>query len=134
MKEADFVRLLLKNLKGIFHRNHGGRFGVAGLPDIEGCFSGRSVIIECKMGNQRGDRIRPKTPITNLQRWWLEAYYSEGAFAFVAIYLEDSKKFVLFEISKLKIGEPLSLSNRFRDLSILIELFNQDFLSNYSLF
>lgn len=90
MKESDFVRLLLKNLNGVFHRNHGGRFGTAGLPDIEGCIDGNSTIIEAKIGRFLKDgNISLKSPLTKLQCEWLLRYRCQGAIPLMAIYLEN---------------------------------------------
>lgn len=98
MKEADFVRLLLKNLNGVFHRNHGSRFGTAGLPDIEGCIDGDTVfrawacIIEAKIGRFLKDgSISLKSPVTNLQCDWLQRYQRQGALSLLAVYMENAE-------------------------------------------
>lgn len=106
MLESNFVRLLLKNLRGCFHRNHGGAYGTAGLPDLEGCYRigkdcseaiGRSVVIEAKIGHLgRNGQVRLKNKLTTIQKHWLREYHNEGALSLLAVYLEDVKKIIFF--------------------------------------
>lgn len=97
MKEADFVRDLRKNFLGVMHKNHGSRFGTAGLPDLEGCFKSHAVVIEAKIGylDKRGF-VRLKSPLTNIQKHWLLQYHNHGADALLAIYLENEKRIIFF--------------------------------------
>jgi len=97
MKEADFVRMLKKNLRGCFHRNHGGPYGTAGLPDLEGCYLSRAYLIEAKIGHLgRNDRVVLKNKLTETQKHWLREYYNNGAISLLAVYLEDAKKTIFF--------------------------------------
>jgi hypothetical protein len=97
MKESEFVRLLLKNLKGVFHRNHGSEYGTAGLPDIEGCSEdGKSIVIECKIGKRTRKGISLRSPLTKLQAHWLQRYLKNGASAYVAVYLDSERRILFF--------------------------------------
>lgn len=52
MNESEIVRQIkeyLKTVKGCFFwKEHGGQFGVAGLPDIILCLNGRFIALEVK--------------------------------------------------------------------------------------
>ena len=137
MKEADFVRLLLKNLNGVFHRNHGSRFGTAGLPDIEGCnrnFTsqlGQCVVIEAKIGRWTSDgRLRLKSPLTQLQQNWLLKYDRQGALSLLAVYVENEesiKNIVLYQ-AEAWIKEAETRSNNIAAVELL-EIFDENFVN-----
>lgn len=52
MKENDIVKAILKYLKTVPHcfawKEHGGMYGIAGIPDIIACISGRFIAFEVK--------------------------------------------------------------------------------------
>lgn len=104
MKEADFVRSLLKNMNGAFHRNHGSRYGTAGLPDIEGCYRGESIVIECKIGvrNAKTGFVSLASPLTAIQLSWLERYANAGmeerGKSLIAVLLNKSKQIIFFNL------------------------------------
>lgn len=137
MKESDFVRRLMKNLKGVCHRNHGSAFGTAGLPDIEGCIKKQSYALELKIGKLKSNNeISLKTPYTSIQNNWLVNYDKEGAFSFLVIYLDNIKKVVFFnkfpelkdiffnDTSELK----LNINQRFTDIGYLTKFLSLIFI------
>ena len=52
MQEKEIVNRIKDYLKGLtdcfFFKEHGGRFGTAGLPDLIVCYKGRFVALEVK--------------------------------------------------------------------------------------
>lgn len=52
MSEKDITNMILKYLKSVDNcfafKEHGGRYGTAGIPDIICCFNGRFVAFEVK--------------------------------------------------------------------------------------
>lgn len=106
MRESKFVSLLKKNLKGVFHKNHGSAYGTAGLPDLEGCLpGGKSIVIEAKMGKLKSNgEISLRSPLTTIQKFWLSEYHKYGAVSIVVVYLENIHKIVFlpypFELYK----------------------------------
>lgn len=129
MKESVVVTKIRKNFLGIIHKNHGSPFGIAGLPDLEGCLSGnvlepgyirgQSCVIEVKVGHiGRNDRVVLKSPVTKIQEHWLGEYDFYGALALVAVYLEDRKKIIFFHAPW-----DLHIENAFTDIGFLNEKF-----------
>ena len=119
MKESAIITKLRKNFIGVIHKNHGSPYGTAGLPDLEGCLSKQSVVIEVKVGHiGRNDRVVLKSPVTKIQEHWLSEYKFYGALALVAVYLEDQKKIIFFSAPW-----NLHIENAFTDIDFLNEEF-----------
>ena len=65
MKEADIVKVIMKNLKtvpGCFcWKEHGGMYGTAGIPDIIACIGGQFFGFEVKTDSGKPTKLQEAT-------------------------------------------------------------------------
>ena len=82
----------MKHLKGLdsslFWRHAGGKFGVAGVPDIVGVYRGLPVAFEVKTPERRSQ-------VTESQARFIKKYNESGGRAFVVVSLEEVKAILL---------------------------------------
>ena len=133
MKESAIVTRIRKNFIGVIHKNHGSAYGTAGLPDLEGCSQyGESFILEVKVGSLgRSGQINLKSPLTKIQRFWLERYRDCNAKTFVAVYLENKKQIIFFDSD---FSQPkFHYKNRLQKRECLLKFFKTAFLEKETL-
>ncbi len=89
MKEKDIIAAIKEYLKTInncfYWKEHGGQYGVAGIPDIIVCYRGRFIAFECKVGN--------KQP-TVLQAVTIRKIIKAGGYALVVRTVEEVKQVI----------------------------------------
>jgi Holliday junction resolvase len=89
MKESEIVQRIkayLKTVKGCFAwKEHGGQFGVAGIPDIIACIGGRFVAFEVKTD---------KGKTTALQEITIRKIREAGGIAEVVRSVEDVRRVI----------------------------------------
>jgi Holliday junction resolvase len=89
MKESEIVqriKVYLKTVKGCFAwKEHGGQFGVAGIPDIIACIGGRFVAFEVKTDNGKA---------TALQEITIRKIRKAGGIAEVVRSVEDVRRII----------------------------------------
>lgn len=93
--ERNFVRRLLRILRerypGVWNKNHQGAFSGAGRADIEGCYKGKYIAIECKAP---GRYSAPEKGLSPLQKQYLENVAQAGGHALVADSVESVVAFM----------------------------------------
>ena len=79
------VMKALKSLeRATFWRHAGGKFGVAGVPDIVGVYKGYPVAFEVKTPERRNQ-------VTENQKRFIQRFNDAGGYAFVVTSLEEVK-------------------------------------------
>ncbi len=65
MKESDIIAAISEYLKSVedcfFWKQHGGMYGVAGIPDIICCYKGRFAAFEVKVENRKATLLQEIT-------------------------------------------------------------------------
>jgi hypothetical protein len=65
MKESDIIAAICEYLKSVedcfFWKEHGGMYGVAGIPDIICCYKGRFAAFEVKADNRKATLLQEIT-------------------------------------------------------------------------
>ncbi len=87
MNESDLITKIknyLKTIDDIFYwKEHGGMYGVAGIPDIIICYKGRFVAMEAKVG---------KNKPTILQEKIIKEIKQAGGIAEIVRSVDDAKR------------------------------------------
>ena len=79
------IRRYLKSIGAKVEKQHGGRFGKSGVPDLLGCYQGRALALEVK---------RPGGKPTPLQLKELSEWQQSGAITAKVESVEDVKKLI----------------------------------------
>lgn len=86
MNEAALIQKIRNYLKTVlecfFWKEHGGRYGTAGIPDIIVCYRGRFVAFEAKVGRNKPTKLQVAT---------IEAIRKAGGTAAVVFSVDDVK-------------------------------------------
>lgn len=87
MLEKNLIEKIRKYLAGLdgcfFWKEHGGKYGTAGIPDIIICHRGRFIALEAKVGKNKPTRLQAAT---------IEQIQKAGGTAEVVYSLDDVKK------------------------------------------
>lgn len=92
-KESDLTTDILKTLRDMYkddifiYKTHGNMFTMEGIPDLECCFKGRYIGMECKLPNK-------KHTLSDAQKARIKQIRNAGGLAYMVSSLEEAIKIV----------------------------------------